>query len=504
MKYAMNDGTMDDTAMDAGPTDSGPGERASGGPPGSGPAAPPPYVIFERDRHGSPYAVEVVEAEAWDAVLLDPPEPTRADARVVRVRGGTLPDPAELPRWLAVTGEAEQATAPATAAHGIAETPAIYTVGEPEDTLVGTHLWPWSPHFREPGAALADFLTAAATALRYPAPAPTGSDRQRDQLRRFCAGRRSPLGQVAELESDALERWLRYAFDDPERLAHAILTERIADDGAAEVAAALRFIVAARVPEGESAYAELAVDRRVVMEQASPWRFLDGEPFAGLLALVQAWMSRYRLAYDAHYRSVIAEASALLPELEAARRTVAALRRFNGVSALGPPVGEPAMHAYGAAVSAIEALSSSPHATAARTANIALGERPPQLQAASAAVESVRSALEKQRRRLASSAVRLVLDRSGVPALDRLLQAIHASDLGGIERALDDRLTAHIDALLSATASESPLTELARRYPEVTPASVPEVVEALAELLTAALADSEDGSVALSDAARTS
>jgi hypothetical protein len=41
-----------------------------------------------------------------------------------------------------------------------------------------------------------------------------------------------------------------------------------------------------------------------------------------------------------------------------------------------------------------------------------------------------------------------VLAREEVPALDRLLQAITASDLDGLERVLDARLVAHIEALL--------------------------------------------------------
>ena len=64
------------------------------------------------------------------------------------------------------------------------------------------------------------------------------------------------------------------------------------------------------------------------------------------------------------------------------------------------------------------------------------------------AAETVRAALEQQRARLASRAAHLVLAREEVPALDRLLQVIAASDFGGLERVLDTRLAEHIEALL--------------------------------------------------------
>ena len=51
---------------------------------------------------------------------------------------------------------------------------------------------------------------------------------------------------------------------------------------------------------------------------------------------------------------------------------------------------------------------------------------------------------------LAARVAHLVLDRTEVPALDRLLQALTAADIDGLERILDDRLTSHIETLLSA------------------------------------------------------
>ena len=58
-------------------------------------------------------------------------------------------------------------------------------------------------------------------------------------------------------------------------------------------------------------------------------------------------------------------------------------------------------------------------------------------------------------RRLASALVGLVLARRDRDALERLLQALQAAQLDGIERVLDARLAAHIERVLAAPAATS-------------------------------------------------
>ncbi len=444
------------------------------------------FVVYERDEHGSPYAVEIVEAEHWRRSLLDPPPAEQADVRVVWLRHHDESVPRELPGWLAVEvheRRAAEASAPYAAASNVART-------------TGGALWPWSPHRREPGASLAEFLSAGASALRHPDPSPADARRQLDLLSDFAQGRQPPLAQVSALRADALERWLHYAFGKPDRFAEALLLERIADEAPAEVRQALRFLADAEVPDDKPECTELAIDRRVLREQASPWRFFEGVPFAGALSAVQAWRRRYRLAYDAHYRSVLVRARELRGELEATRPAASSLERLDGVGALGPPVGEQARAAYEASVAALEALPPEPDPRLPRTAGVTLGRDPAACAEAQQAVGGVRRALELQRRRLASSAVRLVLEREGVPALDRLLQAIAASDVEGIERVLDERLAAHIDRLLT-DATDSPLSRLAARHPTVTGATLDEVVADFRELLLASIATAEGGRAVL-------
>ena len=455
------------------------------------------YVIYDRDEFGAPFAIEIVEARRWSRALLDPPPPERADTRIVTLLENA--PPAGLPRWLHVE----------TPALRVAEVAARYEARNGQRAPArrrrdrsalarGRALWPWSPHHRPPAASLDGFLAAGAAALRHPAPVPAGREERLALISELVAGRPAPFAPLATLQADALERWLAYAFRDPDAFADALLLERIESSGdgdAGETVAALRFLREAEVAGGSSEYAELLIDRRALLEQASPWRYVEGAPFAGALAAVQAWVGRYRQAYRSHYRAVVARADEVRSALRAAEPAATALGRLDDVSALGPPAGEQALDQYRAAA-ALDAFPQEPDLDAARTASVTLGREPALFGEAVAAASAVRRALDVQRRRLASSTVRMVLARPGVAALDRLLQAIGASDVEAIEHVLDDALAAHIEALLAA-AAESPLAQLAARHPEVTAETLNDVTETFRALLRAAVAASEEQRVSL-------
>ena len=436
------------------------------------------YVIYDRDEFGAPFAIEMVEARRWDRALLDPPPPERADARIVTL----LEDapPAGLPRWLHVD----------TATLRVAEAAAHYDArsGERERgpaprpgglSTLARALWPWSPHHRPPSASLDGFLAAGAAALRHPAPVPAGREERLALIGEFAAGRPAPFAPLATLRADALERWLAYAFRDPDAFADALLLERIDAGGAGETVAALRFLREAEVADGSSEHAELLLDRRALLEQASPWRYVEGAPFTGALAAVRAWVRRYQQAYRSHYRAVVARADEVRSELRAAEPAATALARLDGISALGPPAGDQALDRYRAAA-VLDAFPQEPDPEAARTAGVTLGREPALFREVVAA----------------ANAVRMVLARPGVAALDRLLQAIGASDVEAIEHVLDDALAEHIEALLAA-AAESPLAQLAAQHPEVTAETLDEVAETFRALLRAAVAASEEQRVSL-------
>jgi hypothetical protein len=81
------------------------------------------------------------------------------------------------------------------------------------------------------------------------------------------------------------------------------------------------------------------------------------------------------------------------------------------------------------------------------------------------------------------------------PRLRSAIGSVTASDLDGLDRVLDDALTAHIDALLGE-AARTPLDALAERFPEVTADNLDEVMAALRALLEEAIAARPDGRVA--------
>ena len=406
-------------------------------------------TVFERDQHGTVYSVELIDADQWDQAFTEPD--TEIDVRVVRLASDDSPD--NLLPWI-ILDSAEQP--------------------------------PATPSVRRP---------AGIEAVRYPLQTPTNERRRLEMLRTFTASCDTPLRQFDVLEGDQAERWLHVTFDDPDSFAETLAIERIRLDGAIEVSEALRFVASAPVPD-LPAYLELAIDRRVLREQASPWRYLAGEPFAGALSTVQAWRRRYQLAYTAHYRSGAQEVVRLIDALDHSHAACGALQRLNGIATLGRPVGVASLAAHGRALQSLDAIPNETVFDAPRTADVPLGRDSLAFVATRAAIDAVDAALETQRRRLAARAMNFLLDRETVPALDRLLQAITASDVGAIERALDDRLAGHIDLMLSAAAASS-LAEFAERFPVVTEATVDQPVDDFRTLLEVAIRASANGQAVL-------
>ncbi len=459
------------------------------------------FTLFDRDAHGTSYSVEVVESTAWQERFLTPPEPERADVRIVRLVEGVAPD--ELPRWLAI----ERRVAATEGETAVAEERGAYVAGEAppmaETLTTARRLWPWSPHHRTPANTVQEYIAAAAAAIRHPLPGTANAERAMETVVEFADGRATPLGELARLRAEALERWLAARFGDPDRLAFEVLLARIEDDGATEVVRLLRFVGDAELKGGgadagrevDTRLAELSLDRQAVLAQASPWRYFGGELERALPA-ARSWQVRYRLAYEQHYRDCLVEAAELRPRLDAAAQAVEALERLNRVAAFGPRSGEVAAASLQRARDWLSALPEGLDPEAPRTAGIVLGERPPALTDGEQAVVRVQQALEAKRSRFAAIVAALALERSGVPALDRLLHVIAASGLGTIERVLDEALIALIERLIEG-APLSPLEELARRHPSVTMESLDEVAADARALLLAAIESEPEGRVVL-------
>ncbi|MFA7297253.1 MAG: hypothetical protein WC211_08740, partial [Dehalococcoidia bacterium] len=393
------------------------------------PAATEATIAYERTVEGALVAIEVVTSDHWHDAFLDPPARARADARVVVLRhAATIPHP--LPGWLHVERAARLALREATPRYGEASDVTTAHRLDAHGRLAEA-LWAASPHRAPAVGTIEQYLQAAAIALRYPAPSPTGSAVTR-LVRDHARAHAGLLAPVLDHAGPALERWFQRTFHDPDTLAAEVLLARIAVTDA-DTAAALRFLRAAEVPLDAPTYLDLALDRRALLEQASPWRYIEApRAFAPALAAVRPWLRRYRVAYDAEYRHVAARAVTLRRDLGAVAVAADALRRLDVIEALGAPTGALALRDFDTVCAALDALPADPDPAQPRTAGITLGVPVPLFDAATAAVDAVRAALEVQRRRLAARATHLVLDRTEVPALDRLLQALTAADIDGL------------------------------------------------------------------------
>ncbi|MSQ31132.1 MAG: hypothetical protein EXR64_03780 [Dehalococcoidia bacterium] len=409
-------------------------------------------------------------------------------------RGGP---PASTPPWLRVVAPA---ATPRRRARGtrVAEPEATYAVRERADDL-----WPWSPYHPAASPRAEEYLRAGAAALRHPEPPPTQQAHQREALAAF--GRRArEYAPLATLESVALERWLQVRFGDPDGFADALLLERVAVVSA-EDAALMRLLRAARVPEGDPAVADLAVDRAVLLEQTSPWRYLEGAQQASThagrsaaLAALRAWAHRYRRAYAARYRDALLERRALLEEVAKATARDA-LERLNGIAALGAPEGSDALERIAATVAVLAAMPDAPQTDVAVTAGIVLGEPNPLAGDLRGAVEDARHALDARLRRLSARLAGCAIDRAGDDDLRAALTAIAASEVDHLDRVLDARLAAHIDRLLTEDAPRSPLARVAARYPAVTMETLEAAVEEFRAATADAIAASADGRAVLAE-----
>jgi hypothetical protein len=272
----------------------------------------------------------------------------------------------------------------------IAETTAAYQVrpasaestvrgdcsrGAASELAIAERLWPWSPWHAEPGPSLAEFLAAGAAALRHPGPLPAEPARQIESLARFARGRPA-LAPLELLRADALERWLLRRFGDPDAFAESILLARIEGAVDAQAATLLHFLRDAEVPEGTPRYAELALDRRVLREQASPWLHPHARPasgetaahdadraaFAAALRAVQAWRERYLAAYAAHYHTMLERADALHSELRTGAARASTLARLQQLRSLASEEAGRALRRHVAALRALDALPGEPTA----------------------------------------------------------------------------------------------------------------------------------------------
>ncbi|MDP2326838.1 MAG: hypothetical protein Q8M79_01990 [Dehalococcoidia bacterium] len=275
-----------------------------------------PTIRTLHDDAGTPFAVEVMHAEAWDEALRTPPAAERADVRVVLLsRGGV---PGRLPAWLAVVRAA-------------IATPDLLT-------HAATQAWHASPAFRTPEPRAESYMVAGVQALCPPhSPCPVRAD-ARDELVAFLHERPGPLGSLALVDRDGFDRLLRVHWPTPEAFAQAILRERMRDLGGGAALDLIRSLEsAAGLPDVDD-HGYLEAGRAALLERLSPLQyFLEPAAFEAARGDVEAWLEQHAAAFDASYRRIHRSAVRQLVDLVPVLTAAAALQELNRQER---PVGE--------------------------------------------------------------------------------------------------------------------------------------------------------------------
>jgi hypothetical protein len=280
--------------------------------------SPSPTVRTLRDDAGTPFAVEVMHAEAWDEALRTPPAAERADVQVVLLRRGGVPG--RLPAWLAVVRAA-------------IATPNLLT-------HAATQAWHASLAFRAPEPRAESYVVAGVQALCPPHPPCPIRPSARTELVAFLRERPSPLGSLALADRDGFDRLVRIYWPTPESFARAILCERMRDLGGGTALDLIRSLESAsRIPEVDD-HGHLEAERAGLLERLSPLQyFVEPVAFEATRGSAEAWLAQHAIASDASYRRIHRSAVRQLVELVPVLTAAAALQELNRQER---PVGEAA------------------------------------------------------------------------------------------------------------------------------------------------------------------
>jgi hypothetical protein len=437
-------------------------------------------VEYHRDTAGTLFAVETFEAPSWRDEFLTPPALEAADARIVRV-----------------ASDVSRPKHP----HGCWR-PTSWMTGRSPARPSGDSGWRRPTHWRGRRAPLRAYLDAALAALATPDAVAESLLQSEplaiDALRRFAEERddREPWRVLASAERLGFERWLNISFTDTDALADETLLERLDAEGEAEAVRLLRYLRGARIIEDTPDRAELGVDQRALLEQASPWRHFETGDLAAAWPAVRAWMARYRADYERWYGLALRNLEDTRRALSMAEPQQTMLSRLDSIEALGQPDGADAAATLARISAAIAALPPTADLEQPTTGGLALGGSFELAAEATQALDLLANASERRRRRLASALASIVMGRADVEPIDRVLQALLAADIDDLDRVLNDEVLVQIETLLdSAGTIAGPISQLLARYDEVTVESLDDVVVAFRMILEEALAAGE--SVAL-------
>ncbi|MBI1885259.1 MAG: hypothetical protein HYS09_02925 [Chloroflexi bacterium] len=234
-------------------------------------------------------------------------------------------------------------------------------------------------------------------------------------------------------------------------------------EAALEVAGMRRYVEEAVVPSHQT---DLQLDRALALQQLGfATAVLEPQRLPSARASFQLFRDRYRKAYRDHHESYSAESASIHARLLELEQIASALVKLNTLAELGPPVGAAAVDAYHELLSetascphleATEALLDDPSCPAC---GLVLDAEPPAERAAEVS-SRIQRAVARQMARLASTAVRQVLARSGDPRVERFLKVVQASQIASLSEILDDELLGYLRRFLVEARIQASLEPL--------------------------------------------
>ena len=218
-----------------------------------------------------------------------------------------------------------------------------------------------------------------------------------------------------------------------------------------DLMAHVRFVRQAYVPDAKP---QLALEHRTLEAQLHDPE-LQGSPqrWASLVQAAEGFQERFSQAYIAHHEDYHARVGLLGHRTRDMHIRATALEMLNTVTELGSPVADDLpglveeMHnAIGSCHMALSAADILDEAACPRC-GIDLATEPPELEAAQLD-GYVQEALDAQTLRLSRLVVQRLLVRDSHERVDRLIQAVQASDLNSLAKVMDDDLVGFIRDLL--------------------------------------------------------
>jgi hypothetical protein len=265
----------------------------------------------------------------------------------------------------------------------------------------------------------------------------------------------------------------------------------------AQIGEAQRYLQQASLKDSDR---ELKAQRMTLLTQID-LSSLASQPhlWGGIWATFEDFKRRYRNEYQKFHRDTNDALVKMQQSLENAPSHLAALALLNGITELGPAIGEDLEKRYTELCQGLDPCTVTNYLQVTVDASpvCAVCQREMTYTSPTQAVEKfirdLNQALVDQQRRLASETIRRVLERGQGDALGQFLQVIQAANLTALVNVLDANIVRIIRDLLRqeqiVTVESKAIGSLLRKYSSLEEKDIPQVVEEFRDLLQKAFAE---------------